>query len=129
MIHLDTSVLIAALTGPRTAAAPLRDRVRDGVRLGLCTIVLYEFWRGPRTEAELDDQEALFPAVAAAPFGMREAAIASRVYAQLKNPRRREIDIAIAACALIQGASFWTLHPQDFTDIPGLDVVRTPRRV
>jgi predicted nucleic acid-binding protein len=41
----------------------------------------------------------------------------------LKNPRRREIDIAIAACAVAQGASFWTLNPRDFQDFPDLDVV------
>lgn len=123
MIHLDTSVLITALAGERRAAAALRDRVRDGVRLGLCTIVLYEWWRGPRTRAELEDQEALFPARTAVPFGTREAALASELYGRLKHPRRREIDIAIAACAIAHGASFWTLNPGDFRDIPELDVV------
>ncbi len=123
MIHLDTSVLVRALTGARTEAPALRERVRDGVRLGLCTIVLYEWWRGPRTEEELADQQLLFPARTAAAFGVREAAIAADVYSQLKNPRRREIDIAIAACAIAQGASLWTLNPLDFRDIPRLDVI------
>jgi predicted nucleic acid-binding protein len=123
MIHLDTSVLVAALTGRRTAAAALRQRVRDGLRLGLCTIVLYEWWRGPRTEEELQDQEALFPARAAVPFDAREAAIAATVYGRLKHRRRRELDIAIAACAIAQGASLWTLNPRDYEDIPGLDLV------
>lgn len=123
MIHLDTSVLITALTGERKAAAALRDQVRDGRRLGLCTIVLYEWWRGPRREAELEDQEALFPSRTATPFGVREAALASDIYRRLKNPRRREIDIAIASCAIIQGASLWTLNPGDFADIPDLDVL------
>jgi predicted nucleic acid-binding protein len=123
MIHLDTSVLVRALTGGRTDAPALRERVRDGIRLGLCTIVLYEWWRGPRSEQELADQELLFPARAAASFGIREAAIAADLYARLKNPRRREIDIAIAACAIVQGASLWTLNPRDFQDIPDLDVI------
>jgi predicted nucleic acid-binding protein len=123
MIHLDTSVLISALTGTRTAAGALRERVRDGIRLGVCTIVLYEWWRGPRTEEELGDQELLFPTHLAVPFGIREAAIAAETYRRLKRPRGREIDIAIAACAISQGASLWTLNPRDFGDFPGLDVV------
>jgi predicted nucleic acid-binding protein len=123
MIHLDTALLVKALTGERTEAAALRERVRDGIRLGLCTIVLYEWWRGPRTQEELADQELLFPARAAASFGIREAAIAADLYVRLKNPPRREIDIAIAACAIAQGASLWTLNRRDFQDIPGLDVI------
>ena len=122
MIHLDTSVLITALSGERRAAGALRDRVRDGRRIGLCTIVLYEWWRGPRTEAELEDQEALFPSQTAVPFGAREAALASEIYGRLKHPRRREIDIAIASCAIAQGASLWTLNPADFADIPDLQL-------
>jgi predicted nucleic acid-binding protein len=123
MIHLDTSVLVRALTGERTEAAALRERVRDGIRLGLSTLVLYEWWRGPRSDQERADQEALFPARAAVAFGVREAAIAADLYARLKRPRRREIDIAIAACAIADGASLWTLNPRDFHDIPDLDVV------
>jgi predicted nucleic acid-binding protein len=123
MIHLDTAVLIAALTGKRTAAAAVRERVRDGIRLGLCTIVLYEWWRGPRTEEELADQELLFPSRLAIPFGPHEAAIAAEIYSRVRRPRGREIDIAIAACAVSQGASLWTLNAADFRDIPGLDVI------
>jgi predicted nucleic acid-binding protein len=123
MIHLDTSVLVRALTGERTEAPALRERVRDGIRLGLSAIVLYEWWRGPRTDEELADQELLFPARTAVSFGIREAAMAADLSARLKNPRRREIDIAIAACALAHGASLWTLNPKDFHDIPDLDVV------
>ena len=123
MIHLATAVLIAALTGKRTAAAAVRERVRDGIRLGLCTIVLYEWWRGPRTEEELADQELLFPSRLAIPFGPREAAIAAEIYSRVRRPRGREIDIAIAACAVSQGASLWTLNAADFRDIPGLDVI------
>src|SRR5919107_1826408 len=111
MIHLDTSVLIAALSGKRVGAAALRERVRDGIRLGICTLVLYEWWRGPRAEDEIEDQETLFPSRAAAPFGPREAAIAASVYIQLKRPRQREIDIAIAACAIAQDAALWTANP------------------
>lgn len=123
MIHLDTSALIAALSGPRSRAATLRQFVSDGERLGVSSLVLYEWWRGPRTDDELDAQEALLPARSACQFGVAEAALAARIYRRLKQPRHREIDVTIAACAIIQQAALWTLNPRDFADIPGLQLV------
>jgi predicted nucleic acid-binding protein len=32
------------------------------------------------------------------------------------------MDIAIAACALERGARLWTLNPDDFRDLPGLEL-------
>ena len=32
----------------------------------------------------------------------------------------REIDLAIAPCAISWDASLWTLNPEGFVDIPGL---------
>ena len=123
MIHLDTSALIAALTGPRTEAKLLRHFIADGERLGVSSIVLYEWWRGPRTKDELGVQEALLPSRTAAPFGTAEAALAAEIYVRLGRPRRREIDIAVAACAVTQQAALWTLNPRDFVDMPGLELV------
>lgn len=98
----------------------MRGFIRDGERLAVPTLVLYEWWRGPRLPEELDIQEALFPAVLAQPFGNVEARIAADLYHSVKRPRGREIDIAIAACCLATDASIWTLNPADFSDIPGL---------
>jgi len=123
MIHLDTSALIAALSGPRSHAPVLRRFVADGERLGVSSIVLYEWWRGPRTEQELGAQEELLPAGRAVSFGVAEAALATSIYRRLKQPRHREIDLAVAACAIAQHAALWTLNPRDFSDIPGLDLV------
>ena len=69
MIHLDTSALIASLTGPRSHAAVLRRLVSDGERLGVSALVLYEWRRGPRTQHELRDQEALVPGAGANAVG------------------------------------------------------------
>jgi predicted nucleic acid-binding protein len=33
------------------------------------------------------------------------------------------VDLAIAACAIVHGAALWTLNPQDFKDVPGLELV------
>jgi predicted nucleic acid-binding protein len=123
MIHLDTSALVAALTGPRSHAPMLRAFVVDGDRLGVSSIVLYEWWRGPRTTDELSAQEALLPARSACHFGISEAALAADIYRRLKRRRHREIDLAVAACAIVQHAALWTLNPRDFADIPGLELI------
>jgi predicted nucleic acid-binding protein len=123
MIHLDTSALIGALSGQRPEVSMLRRLVADGERLGVSTIVLYEWWRGPRTDNELDIQETLVPARSACAFGVAEAALAAEMYRRLNRPRNRAIDLAIAACAISQHAALWTLNPRDFSDIPDLELV------
>jgi len=57
------------------------------------------------------------------PFGAEQAARAARLYAAIKRPRGREIDLAVAACALHDGAALWTLTPADFRDIPDLALI------
>jgi predicted nucleic acid-binding protein len=123
VIHLDTSVLIDALTGPKRSAARLRRWIDQGERILLSTLVLYEWLRGPRLPEEINAQEALFPNTAAVPFGPQEAAFAANLYRTLRRPRGRELDLAVAACALTQGAALWTLNRQDFRDIPDLRLV------
>jgi predicted nucleic acid-binding protein len=123
MVHLDTSVLVDALTGPRRSAPGLRLLFERGERVSVCTLVLYEWLRGPRKAEELRVQEALIPAADAMPLDAREAATAAALYRRVRRPRGREIDLAIAACAIADGASLWTLNAGDFTDIPGLILV------
>lgn len=123
MIHLDTSVLIDALTGPRRSAPALRRVLDRGERIAIATPVLYEWLRGPRREAELAHQEALLPAAEALPFGPREASLAAELYRAVRRARQREFDLGVAACALVSGAALWTLNAQDFRDIPGLDLL------
>jgi predicted nucleic acid-binding protein len=123
VIHLDTSVLIDALTGPRRSASQLRQRIDDRERILVSTLVLYEWLRGPRLREELEAQEALFPSALAIPFGPQEAAVAADLYRTLRRPRGRELDLAVAACALTRGAALWTLNPEDFRDIPDLRLV------
>jgi predicted nucleic acid-binding protein len=120
VIHLDTSVLVDALTGARHSAGALRTVVGQGERLAISALVLYEWLRGPRAEVELAAQEDLFPSADAVPFGAREAALAARLYRSVPRARQREFDLAVAACALGQDAALWTLNPGDFRDVPGL---------
>lgn len=123
IVHVDTSALIDALTGPRRSLDTLITLTDEGHRVMLSTIVLYEWLRGPRTRPELAAQEELFPSEHAVAFGAAEAALASRLYKQLPRARGREIDLAVAACAMAGGAAIWTLNPGDFRDIPELRLV------
>jgi len=120
VIVLDTSVLIRSLSGHRDQALALRGTLERGERILIPTLVLYEWLRGPRTDAELVAQEALFPSEGALPYGPKEAALSANLYRSLSRPRGREIDICIAAFALIRDAALWTANPRDFADIPTL---------
>ena len=91
-----------------------------GERLLLPTLVLYEWLRGPRLPEELAAQGALLPAEEAVEFTFEEAAVAARLHAEVPRARGRELDLAIAAHAVVRGATIWTLNRSDFTDLPGL---------
>jgi predicted nucleic acid-binding protein len=122
-IHLDTSALVDALTGPRRSLDVLIELAEEGHRLSISAIVLYEWLRGPRKREELVVQEELFPRNGAVPFGAEQSALAARLYGAVKRGRGREIDLAIAACAVHDNAALWTLNREDFRDIADLTVL------
>lgn len=122
-VHLDTSALIDALSGPRRSLDALIELAEQGHRLSISTIVLYEWLRGPRSREELAVQEDLFPRSHAVPFGTEQAALAAKLYGGAKRARGREIDLAIAACALQDNATLWTLNRADFRDISDLTLL------
>ncbi len=119
VIVLDTSVLIDSLSGPKRSAPALREAIALGERILVPSLVLYEWLRGPRLPEELLAQEALFPSAEAVHFGPEEASLAAKLYGSLP-PRGREVDLAIASCAITWDAVLWTLNVGDFADIPGL---------
>lgn len=123
MIVVDTSALIDSLSGPRRSAQMMRDLIEEGNRLSVPALVLYEWWRGPRRSQELIAQESLFPAEQALEFGTEEAGVAAQWYVTVEKARGRELDLAIAAHAIVNEASLWTLNPRDFADLPGLHVL------
>jgi len=122
LIHLDTSALVDALTGRRRSEPALRRLIADGERVAISTLALYEWLRGPRTEEEIEFQEALLPAAAAVPFGPEEAMVAAAAYRSLRARRGRAVDIAIGACAVTRQARLWTLNPGDVADIRDLEL-------
>ena len=119
-IHLDTSVLIDVFTAERPLLESYEAAALAGHRLTTSSPVMYEWLRGPRIGSELDLQRRLCPADQIVGFGPDEASTAADVYRKLKRSRGRELDIAIAACAIEHGAALWTVNPRDFRDIPGL---------
>lgn len=123
MIVVDTSALIDSLVGPKRSASRMRALIEAGERLALPTLVLYEWWRGPRRHEEIAAQEALFPSQSALPFGIEQAQVAARLYGLVGRPRGREVDLAIAAHAISRDALLWTLNIGDFEDIPGLATI------
>jgi predicted nucleic acid-binding protein len=56
-------------------------------------------------------------------MGTPEALVAADLYRKVKRARGREMDLAIAACAITHDSRLWTLNPQDFKDIPNLKLV------
>jgi predicted nucleic acid-binding protein len=63
--------------------------------------------------------------------GAEEAASAAELYRRVRRARGREIDLAIAACALTHDAPLWTLNVEDFEDIEDLRLfsARGPERL
>jgi predicted nucleic acid-binding protein len=120
LIHVDTSVLVDAFTGPRRSLAPLESATIKGEVVTFCSIVLYEWLRGPRTEDEVETVRAFFETDRLATFGERDARTAAALFRQVKRARQRQADLAIAACAIEDGAALWTLNAADFDDVPGL---------
>jgi predicted nucleic acid-binding protein len=126
LIHVDTSVLVDAFTGPRRSLGRFEKVTRAGEVVTFCTVVLYEWLRGPRTDDEVETVNAFFQTERVAAFREREAKTAATLYRQVKRARQRQADLAIAACAIEQGASLWTLDAEDFDDIAGLTLFRPP---
>lgn len=122
MIVLDTSVLVDALTGPGQALTEFRRLIERRVRLVVPTLVLYEFLRGERSMLELDDLNELVPGNSVVSFTTEEAAVAARLFREVSRPRPRQVDLGIAAHAVVLGASLWTLNRRDFADLPGLQL-------
>lgn len=123
MTVVDTSALIGSLTGPKRLAPKLRRLIESRERILLPSLVLYEWLRGPRIPEELAAQEDLFPIENVIPYGSQEAAVSAELYRALPRPRGREMDLAIAACAIVREAQLWTLNQADFADIPGLQLI------
>ena len=52
--------------------------------------------------------------------------VSAHLYGVVSRARNRQIDLAIAACALVREARLWTLNRADFHDVPGLQLYGPP---
>jgi len=120
VIVIDTSVLIDGLSGAKLSAPAIRDAIAEGEEILLPALVLYEWLRGPRLSEELALQESLFPSKSAVSFDKEQAKVSADLYRSVRRARTREVDLAIAACALVHEARLWTLNRADFRDVPGI---------
>ena len=120
LIHLDTSVLVDAFTGPRRALAHVAAATSAGHVIAFCALVQYEWLRGSRAPEEDEAVRHFFGDDAVVAFGDREAETAAALYRRVKRARQRRADLVIAACALERNARLWTLNEPDFADVPGL---------
>ena len=127
MIHLDASVLVEAFNGETPAAAALRHCLERREPVTASSVAYYEWLRGPRRPNEVEYQQRVIPEQTVVPFGPTEAVYAAELYRRLPRSRARTADFAIAACAIVRGASLWTLNPTDFADIPDLTLFTPPR--
>ena len=124
LVHLDTSLLVDAFTGGRRSLPRVRAATVKGDVITFSTIVLYEWLRGPRNDSETEAVESFFEPGGLAVFGPHEVSRAARLFRRAKGARRRQADVAIAACAIEHGAALWTLNRADFDDLPGLALYR-----
>ena len=128
MIVLDTSVLVESLTGPKHCALALRNIIERGERLLLPSIVLYEWLRGLGFLRRSRRRRPFSHRTGRWSFGPREAELSAQLYRGLRRGRGREIDLAIAAVAIVREAALWTMNTADFRDIPNLQLISPPGR-
>ena len=126
MIVVDTSLLVDAVTESNSSATAIRNLLLDGEELVLPSLVLFEWYCGPRTADAIAWQEEIFPGEFAIPFGVHEASLTADLYLAVGRARGRKFDLAIAACAILRDAELWKLNRSDFQDIPGLRLYIPP---
>ncbi len=123
-----------------TNAVVLLDRIQPAdlpIEPVITAITLAELSVGPLVtddptersarQARLQEAEASFDPL---PFDAAAARAFGRVAAGIKRrgnkPAARSFDALIAATALASGLAVYTCNPNDFRDIPGLEVVAIP---
>jgi len=122
---LDTNVAIHLRDGDETVTA--RVAALDGaVLLSIITRVELEggVYREPAyvklRRARLD---AILDAIPTLAFDDVTADAYSQIVAHVGYSRRKLLDGMIAAHALVHRATLVTLNPDDFTDVPGLELL------
>jgi predicted nucleic acid-binding protein len=119
--HLDTDFLIRALARPSGAEfRRLEELAESDAVFEMSALAWYEFARGPRKPEELAAALAFLGPGAIQDFAELAAERAAEIFRRRRAKRRRAGDVAIAAAALLRGATLLTGNARDFEDIDGL---------
>ena len=121
-VHLDTDFLIKAASVAAEEREHLFALLETDTPVGMSAIAWYEFARGPRTPEQIAIASLIIEEDDIVSFDAAAALEAAETFRRLGSPRRRANDIAIGTVAAVCGAVLWTLNPDDFTDVPELDV-------
>ena len=122
---IDTNVAIHLRDGDASVAKRLAE-LGDGVLMSIVTRVELEggVYRVPEyaaiRRARLDVIIAAIPALA---FDDLAAGFYANILVEAGYSRRKILDRMIAAQALAHRATLITMNAQDFSDIPGLDLL------
>ena len=122
---IDTNVAIHLRDGDAGVTRRLAE-IGDGVLMSIVTRVELEggVYRVPEQSAirraRLDVIIAAIPALA---FDDLSAGFYASILAQVGYSRRKMLDRMIAAQALAHRATLITMNVDDFSDVPGLDLV------
>ncbi len=118
--HLDTDFLVKALGRPGPEREVLR-RISDSLaEIEMAAIAWYEFCRGPRKPEQQAVARAYLEPDGIVPFGEELATAAAELFRRLGSPRKRAVDLAIAASAIARGARLLTANTRDYSGIEGL---------
>lgn len=120
IIHLDTDVLIYAISVRGPERRRLEALLRSDATIEASAIVWYEFSRGPRTPEQLAIARDIFEPQGIIPFSEQLAEAAADQFHRLGSPRKRAADIAIGVVARSRGATLLTRNARDFAGIDGL---------
>lgn len=120
LFHLDTDVLIVALSRTGPERRRLLALASADAEIEIAAIAWYEFCRGPRTPDQVAVAHSFFGEDGIVPLTESRAAEAGKIFRSLGSPRRRAADIAIATTAVFRGATLLSRNRADFADVPDL---------
>lgn len=121
-VHLDTDVLVVALSRPGPERTRLRELAESDAEIQISAVAWYEFSRGPRTPEQLAVARSFFFEDGVVPFSEELATLAAEAFRRLGSPPRRAADVAIGVTAASLGAALLSRNARDFAGISHLEI-------
>ena len=127
MVVIDTSILIDHLRLDSQSSSMLEELVRaeSGV-LGVSMISIQELYQGRSTRDSLAEEKMLatLSGFKILDYSHEIAKLAGNLARDMDNATVHFADAAIAATAILNGASLFTLNVKDFASVPDLELYR-----